>query len=91
MKYVDNSIDNDVKCILILLQYAAFLIVVFVVELSTGAAGFVYKAKVTIEIFYIFMRYYSSSDTMEVTKTKTIFQSAILKLGSFFKEEKGHH
>jgi hypothetical protein len=28
---------------------------------------------------------------MEVTKTKTIFQSAILKLGSFFKEEKGHH
>jgi hypothetical protein len=36
------------------------------------------------------MRYYSSSDTMEVTKTKTIFQSAILKLGSFFKEEKGH-
>ena len=63
MKYVDNSIDNDVNvslfyfnnvnvhCILILLQYAAFLIVVFVVELSTGAAGFVYKGKVTIEIF----------------------------------------
>jgi len=33
-------------------QYAVFLVFVFVAELSTGAAGFIYKNKVDILTFW---------------------------------------